>query len=184
MNSMDSNPYAPPLTPADATVFSTSSEAMRQAHIKHEASVKSVGTLYFLGTLLLGGLGVILVLLTLSPPQQFPASRLGEAGFYLVVAAVQACVAIGLWRLQPWARWSATAFSVLGLIVFPLGTLISGYILYLLLCEKGRVVFSAEYKQVIAETPHIKYRTSRLMIALLFFLLLVFVVAIISALML
>lgn len=171
---MDSNPYASPLTPADTSFISTSSEAMRQAHIKHEASVKSVGTLYFLGTLILGGLGILLLYFTLAAPRPVPASQWGVGGFYVILAAVQICVAIGLWRLQPWARWGAVAYSTLGLLGFPIGTLISAYILYLLLCEKGRVVFSAEYKQVIAETPHIKYKSSKFMIILLVVLVLVF----------
>ena len=38
--------------------------------------------------------------------------------------------------------------------------LIVGYILYLMLSEKGSVVFSPAYKEIIARTPHIKYRTS------------------------
>ena len=43
-------------------------------------------------------------------------------------------------------------YLVMGLIV--------GYILYLLLSPKGSVVFSPAYKEIIAQTPHIKYRTS------------------------
>ena len=50
--------------------------------------------------------------------------------------------------------------SVVGLIGFPIGTLISGYILYLLWGKKGRVIFSPEYQAVIAATPHVKYKTS------------------------
>ena len=34
------------------------------------------------------------------------------------------------------------------------------YILYLLLSKEGTVVFSDHYKQVIAQTPHIQYKTS------------------------
>jgi hypothetical protein len=48
----------------------------------------------------------------------------------------------------------------LGLIGFPIGTLISVYFLYLLLSQKGAYVFSPEYAQVIAATPHIQYKTS------------------------
>jgi len=46
------------------------------------------------------------------------------------------------------------------LIGFPIGTLIHGYILYLYWGTKGRKVFSPEYKQIIAGTPHVKYKTS------------------------
>ena len=40
------------------------------------------------------------------------------------------------------------------------GSAILGYILYLLLSAKATTIFSAEYKTIIAQTPHIKYRTS------------------------
>jgi hypothetical protein len=48
-----------------------------------------------------------------------------------------------------------------------LGTLINGYILYLLLSAKWEMVFSAEYRDIIDATPHIKYRTSILIWMLL-----------------
>jgi hypothetical protein len=50
--------------------------------------------------------------------------------------------------------------SALGLLGFPIGTLVNAYILYLYLSKKGRTIFAPEYKDVIAATPHVKYRTS------------------------
>ena len=41
-----------------------------------------------------------------------------------------------------------------------MGTLIGFYMLYLLLSKKGTMVFSPEYKEIIAQTPHMKYKTS------------------------
>jgi hypothetical protein len=49
--------------------------------------------------------------------------------------------------------------SGVGLLGFPVGTLINGYILFLLFGRKGKTVFSEEYQVVIEQTPHIKYRT-------------------------
>ena len=54
----------------------------------------------------------------------------------------------------------AIVLSAIGLLGFPIGTLISAYFLYLLVSEKGKVVFSDEYKEVIRKTPHIRYKTS------------------------
>ena len=68
----------------------------------------------------------------------------------------------GLRRLQPWSRISSGIIAALGLLAFPVGTLINAYILYLLLCRKANVVFSAEYREIIIRTPHIKYKTSLL----------------------
>ena len=42
---------------------------------------------------------------------------------------------------------------------FPIGTLINGYVLYLLLSQKGRTIFTDAYRRVVTETPHVKYRT-------------------------
>lgn len=65
------------------------------------------------------------------------------------------------WRkLKSWARIPTAILSGIGLLGFPVGTLINGYILYLVFSRKGVTVFSDDYKRVIAETPHIKYRTS------------------------
>ena len=50
--------------------------------------------------------------------------------------------------------------SAIGLLGFPIGTLINGYILYLFLSKKGRTIFAPAYQDVIAATPHVKYRTS------------------------
>jgi hypothetical protein len=50
--------------------------------------------------------------------------------------------------------------SAIGLIGFPIGTIINGYILYLLVSKKGSTIFSPEYKEIIALTPGVKYKTS------------------------
>ncbi len=50
-------------------------------------------------------------------------------------------------------------FSLLGLVGFPIGTLINAYILYIVFSAKGKLIFSDEYRKVIQLTPHIKYKT-------------------------
>ena len=72
--------------------------------------------------------------------------------------------------------------AAIGLIGFPVGTLISAYILYLLGCQKGVQVFSDEYAEVIAATPHIKYRSSKLVIGLVVLLVALIVIGLIAAL--
>ncbi len=129
-------------------------ERVRKEHISHEASVKSVGLLYFLGAafLLLAGLAVGFSTKGMEGPLL--------AGFFLLLGGAQLWAGIGLRQLKPWARIVAGILSGIGLLGFPLGTLINGYILYLLFSKKGAVVFSDPYKRVIEQTPHIKYRTS------------------------
>jgi len=132
-------------------------DGIRNKHLKHEASVKSVGLLYLLG-------GTALFLIGIGTGVAYLArSELWAAipGFLLVGMGVgQFWVGLGLRRLKPWTRIPTGILSGIGLIGFPIGTLINGYILYLIFCKKGKMVFSDEYRDVIEQTPHIKYRTS------------------------
>lgn len=50
---------------------------------------------------------------------------------------------------------------MIGLSSIPVGTLINGYILFLIFGKKGKLVFSERYQEIIAATPHIKHRTSK-----------------------
>lgn len=147
-------------------VAGADSERIRQDHIKHEASVKSVGFLYFLtaGFLILASVGGLVA----------PGNDAGVlvAAFFLGLAGVQIWVGVGLRRLKPWARIPTGILSGIGLLGFPLGTLINGYILYLVFSEKGKTVFSEDYQRVIQETPHIRYKTSIIVWILLGLLLL------------
>jgi hypothetical protein len=142
----------------EGVAINDGAEQIRKEHINHEASVKSVGVLYFLGAtvLLLAGIG----LLTASSRPSSAGGGGLMAVLFLGLSGVQIWAGIGLRRLKPWARIPSGILSGLGLLGFPLGTLINGYILYLLFSRKGATVFSDEYKRVIEETPQIKYRTS------------------------
>jgi hypothetical protein len=160
---LDGHPYCARCKPAalqrlrEGLGAGTDAEATRNEHLKHEASVKSVGTLYFIGSIVLtlAGIGGSTVFASSAGPRE-----IGVAIILLALGVGQFFIARGLRKLQGWARVVAAIFSGLGLLGFPLGTLINAYILYLLLSAKGNVVFSDAYKQVIAQTPHIKYRTS------------------------
>jgi hypothetical protein len=138
-------------------VASSAAEDIRNEHIKHEASVKSVGVLYFIGAffmVLLGGM----ILIAPSGPAGVETVMAGV--IIVCAAALQFALGMALRRLKRWARIVAGVFSGIGLLGFPLGTIINGFILYLLFSKKGKTVFSPEYQEVIAQTPHIKYRTS------------------------
>lgn len=179
------NPYAAPQTdPFLEGAEVSSAEAIRKEHIKHEASVKSIGLLYAIGAffLLLGGAGLFVLFFLTAAGQAGGAEPDGVSFvftlilscFYVGLGVLQGFMASGLRKLKPWARWAAVVFSVLGLIGFPIGTLISAYFLYLLLSEKGTMVFSPEYKDIIAQTPHIKYQTSRVLLVVLILFLVLF----------
>ena len=55
---------------------------------------------------------------------------------------------------------SFRVLAVLGLIQIPIGTIINGYVLYLMFSDKGKVVFSPEYQEIREATPEVKYKTS------------------------
>lgn len=149
----------------------TGAEELRQAHIKHEASVKSIGLLYFLGSVTLGFVGVLMFSDVLSgksrPGQEF------WGVFFFALAVLQFVAAVGLRQLRPWSRVIAGIVSGIGLLGFPLGTVFNAYILYLLFSRKGAMLFTPEYRAAIAVTPHVRYRTSPWVWAFLVVLILV-----------
>lgn len=73
----------------------------------------------------------------------------------------------GLRRLRPWTRTVATVLAAIGSLLFPVGTIINAYVLYLLLSTKGSMVFSERYQEIIVVTPHIRYKTSPVIYVLL-----------------
>lgn len=91
----------------------------------------------------------------------------------LALIILQFALAGGLRKLRPWVRIPVIILSIIGLIGFPLGTIISGYVLYLMLSAKSKMVFSTEYQRVIAQTPHIRYRSNLLVTVLVVLLVLV-----------
>jgi len=147
------NPYAAPAAPVEDVSANAEAEAIRKAHISHEASIKAVGLLYYLG-----GIGV-----TLAALAGLAGAKDASVAVTLLLIGLgvgQFFAGWGVRALRPWGRIVGCILSAIGLIGFPIGTLINGYILYLFLSKKGRTIFAPEYQDVIAATPHVKYRTS------------------------
>jgi hypothetical protein len=158
------NPYASPTAELTAPLTSdppdNDAEAIRRKYLSHEASVQSVGWLYWIGS-------VVMFILTFTVV--FGFTRLGSrdlsfrwimGAIYFGFATLTLWLGYGFRKLDRRVRIPAGVLSALGLINFPFGTLINGYILYLIFSAKGSMVFSPPYKEVIRRTPHIKYRTS------------------------
>jgi hypothetical protein len=131
---------------------------IREEHIKHEAALRSVGVLYYIGGL------VMLIGSIVAVTGQVPTRNPDIGNVMLAVMAAFAVIFFLIGRLfrklSPSLKVPGTVLAVIGLFNFPVGTLINAYILYLIYSEKGKVVLSPEYKDVIAATPHIKYKTS------------------------
>lgn len=132
-------------------------EETRKEYLKHEASVKSIGVLYYLGAIIIVLLGVANAIAGVAQSEPVPVL----VGLVLLALGVgQFWVGTGLRRLKKWARIPTGILSGIGLLGIPIGTIINAYILYLVFSRKGAMVFSEEYQEVIRQTPHIKYRTS------------------------
>lgn len=149
------NPYAAPEAPV-ADVAASEAEAIRREHISHESSVLSIGMLYYL-TAAAMTLGAVVFF---ALPAGRSGGELGLGVFTLSIGLGLFALGRALRDLKRWARVVAAIFSVLGLLGFPIGTLINGYILYLLFSKKGGVIFSEAYRDVIKATPHVKYGMS------------------------
>ena len=154
--------YAPPtadLGEAPELIHLSEAERLRTEHIDHEAAIRSVGVLYLVT-------GAILLAPIVSLPLAVnadPDAALDFVAGGLIMAAMSALyvgLGLGIRRLAIWTRIPTCLLSLLGLLAFPLGTLLGAYILYLFLSEKGRFVLTERYAAVVSLTPHIKRRTS------------------------
>jgi hypothetical protein len=131
---------------------------IRKKNIEHEASVRGIALLYGFISAIFGVFGlVILVVLRMSDSQSALSWLIPTS--VLLVAALFAVLAWGIRRLKPWSQIAASVLACFGLLGFPFGTLINGYILYLLNSEKGKLVFSPEYVFIIEQTPEVRYKT-------------------------
>lgn len=158
------NPYQPPLADvAVATPALTGARKLRQQHIQHEASIRSFGLLFLLGggvVFLGGGAGLVAGLASMgSGPAVAPA----ELAIFVVLVLLgggQLAAGVAMRRLHPRSRVPGSLLAGVTLLNFPVGTLIGGYILYLLNSEKGRTILSPAYAEVRAQTADMRPRTS------------------------
>ena len=135
--------------------------AIREAHIGHERQLKSVGLLFGLGAVVMA-----LALLAIVLPgdagvpgnERQMAGVVGSGVLIGLFIALAGALAYGYRTLQPWVKYAGTPVSMLGLLALPVGTLIHGYILYLLWCEKGRRVLAPDYAAIIRATPQVRYK--------------------------
>ncbi|MEL6543841.1 MAG: hypothetical protein AAFQ82_04390 [Myxococcota bacterium] len=157
------NPYAAPRSSLREPAPEAWTPAhIRSVHIRHESSLKSAGALnLFGGAVGLYALGVLFSEYGLTMPSQTIGICFGLAA----IAALNLYAGYRLRRLEPAARLLATLAWLPALVVFPLGTLFVGYVLYLLHSPKGRRVLSDDYAQIRAATPEIGFRYSTLVTA-------------------
>lgn len=161
ITSSDHNPFAAPQSAVEADASSDwkDAERIRHAHLSHEASVKSIGSVFLIAALICGAFSFLIYS---DRPIGGPA-RVAEQftimAIFIVIGLFLLLISIALIRLRPWVRVPAMILSAMFVFVIPIGTLLAPYFLYLLICKKGETVLSAAYRKTISQTPHIKYRT-------------------------
>lgn len=162
------NPYASPLAEEAAPGAGPASgaEAKRKRLLSHESNIKSMGSLFVLGSVIMCLLGALnLVLGGLALVAGGDALAVGLQSFLVGAFATglgvfQGWTGLQLRKCSPAARIPAIFLSAIGLLGIPIGTLMNAFFLYLIVGKKGKEVLTTEYQQVIASTPHIKQKTS------------------------
>jgi hypothetical protein len=151
--SVDSSPIPPPLPNA----ILSEAETIRKAHLTREASIQSIGTLYLIGAFVGCTFGIVIALSSHDRPL---AVRAGTLLVFVLLAAFQVWVGIGLHRLRPWSRIPSGILSAIGLFGVPIGTLINGYVLYLLFpkrappCFQRRIEASSLRRRILNTRLH------------------------------
>ena len=157
------NPYAAPGSSGSRGGSKKSAKALRRRYLKHEGEVRSLGLLYmFFG--LIGVLSAVaIVIMAIVGSQSIEALPMEGtllvslfAGLVLFFSALQFALGWFLNELQSWAKIVLTILLVIGLLGFPIGTAINAYFLWVLHSEKGRAIFTDDYREAVRLTPNIK----------------------------
>jgi hypothetical protein len=157
------NPYAAPK--AEALTRISEAETIRRQHIGQESSIKTLGCLYLLGgVLILPGIALSLV------QSNGRGGTSGDLLWHMVfisVALAAIVIGFGLRTLKKWASILAITLGVFLCVIYlfdlpssTMGLIIQTVVILTLVSAKTRKVVSADYQQVIAETPHVRPRTS------------------------
>lgn len=154
---MEMNPYAAPQVDVlPSNLVTSTEETIRKEHLRTEASIKSIGFLYYLSAFSLVAVA-LMMLAGLRTGRDFFAMGFGV--FFLLLAAAHGTIAYGLRRLKSWSRIPTIVFACLGLLSVPVGTIVGIYILVTVAGKKGRTVLSPDYRRIMELTPHLKYKT-------------------------
>lgn len=184
------NPYAPPAAPPPIPGFAGGVDevAIRREHLGTESGLLSFGILYLIS----GVLSILFALVGIFFGLVDRSGALGQSGepagflFFAMFASLGLLASVGLWlglglrRLDPRVRVPVTLLAAIGLLGFPLGTIINLYLLFLLHGEKGKYVFTPAYREIIARTPQLRPKPGILVwltLGLIFLVLVAFAIA-------
>ena len=104
----------------------------------HVRAARSCSIWYFVTALAFGGLGVIGLVME----DLVLGEGLAVVAVLFAVAFIHFIVGWGLLKLRSWARIPTAVISGIGLIGFPIGTVIHGYILLTVFSHKSKTLYS------------------------------------------
>jgi len=113
---MSENPYLAPQTFDTPLTQHSQAELIRQEHIKTEASIKSIGILYYLGSIAIV-IAAVASLSAVADPEANHAVILGIA-VLIVLGILQFFVGMAVRKFKPWSRIAVGIFSGIGLLGF------------------------------------------------------------------
>jgi len=133
------------LNPADATYCSSCGGSL-VSFLGDSDPMQRPGGISVLAVLnILGGAFSLLAgLAIMTTSTEEGAAVVGFGVVYLLIGGIQITTGIGLWNLRPWGRTLQIVLACIGLIGIPIGTLISGLILYYLFRPGIKVLFSGK----------------------------------------
>ena len=130
INREELNPFQAPTATIGGPSFvgiGTDAEVIRRTYLGHEASVKSIGSLYYINAFFallgmvgygLGAVGLYNIPMNNSDPTISPQIVLGlSSGFCLFGVVISAGLGYGLRNLQQWARWIMIVLMGLSLVL-------------------------------------------------------------------
>lgn len=166
-SSLEANPFAAPQATDSVVVDAdlTDAEAIRKEHLNRESSIRTLGLLSYIGAILLIPVSLIQGAGALGLGAENANVPLILCGIFLVLGVLSVALGRGFRTLSGWARPTGIVLQSLGLLssvltINPVGILINSYILWLLTGEKGKFVFSREYRAIREATPHVRKKTS------------------------
>lgn len=154
------NPYAPPQAAvrepeaASGSNHWSEAERIRREHLNVEATLKALGVVQVLAGLAQFG-NLMDAFFRLEGLECFLVSSV-----FLLLGSLALVGGIRLSTLSSRSRVPAILTAVWGLVVMPVGTLLGAWLLFTMYDDKGRRVLSEEYRLVVLNTPHIRYRPS------------------------
>jgi hypothetical protein len=136
-------------------------ESIRRQFLHHERAVGSIGSLFFISSLmsLLASISVVAIPFAIKamerPQINVPPLRLFLAISLCLIGLVvlQSLVTIALRRRLSHAREAAMLIALIGLLAVPFGTIFGVYILIVLGAKATPYVMSDDYRKVIRATP-------------------------------